>query len=833
MSNKITPYSGDTKEEFGDDDYGDGGDDHELGGGSDDDLALEETGDTGYTQNQNRLLYLISLYSHCARNAKEKEEWIRRQALMVLIYECVVEKVLDYDYAPESRMVEGKRKYFNMSQEGRSDVDFLREQQLVSGLKMSSKSYTPVTAFQISEKGYQVLRNVGKVDKEAVHECVYAPQTRDLLRVHWDGEEYELQSSQGYKRPSSVTDCEDVSYVSSAYVPQCLRTGGRPTMSNAHRAHECKVASNLRDELDEVITLNSVSIIVSEFIPFGVNQIVQLNNNLGSSERVQGGFFTAVLDNDAAGTKLEVKPGLTNISILDYSPTQHLNFEADIHFPEDDGIVQVETFGCSMNAHGTMFYGMQIEAILDRIKDNMSLDHLSRLLVDVHMDSSKIVDSVISQYQRDLQDLIYGGDAESRDKVNLILSNEITPHLTAEEYMDRGEYENELKQVIGETRSAYDISEHDTLIFGEHGLIVAGANARHHEPLLCAYLQFTAMDLFVRNYFARLFIIQARMAQCERNITNADQNPTMMQIINDQMSLLSRDTILMEEILEYLMESLSIVEIPPEPPEQSGRALFDRLKIQAVRDELNVRTVDLHKNMTGTRSQLGVLRQMASIVGESNLFKLKEAVDVNTKELIEMRDLDKKSVYSLEVLQFMLAGMLAFDVMDRVTGNDWSVVNMPWMTSLVESAMRSTPGVWMTINFVVWAGVVALCLAWRARSTYRGKGFITLRQRWMCPCNIRALNEYLRDQDLTLEDKLVDENNTTVVVRWVEPSAKMWGGSAPTIELEYDQRTSFLLHTVISYNRRTADKKLVFNAVELRMRLLQILQEKRVIEAQD
>jgi WD repeat-containing protein 35 len=299
------------------------------------------------------------------------------------------------------------------------------------------------------------------------------------------------------------------------------------------------------------------------------------------------------------------------------------------------------------------------------------------------------------------------------------------------------------------------------------------------------------------------------------------------------MSLLSRDTILMEEILEYLMESLSIVEIPPEPPEQSGRALFDRLKIQAVRDELNVRTVDLHKNMTGTRSQLGVLRQMASIVGESNLFKLKEAVDVNTKELIEMRDLDKKSVYSLEVLQFMLAGMLAFDVMDRVTGNDWSVVNMPWMTSLVESAMRSTPGVWMTINFVVWAGVVALCLAWRARSTYRGKGFITLRQRWMCPCNIRALNEYLRDQDLTLEDKLVDENNTTVVVRWVEPSAKMWGGSAPTIELEYDQRTSFLLHTVISYNRRTADKKLVFNAVELRMRLLQILQEKRVIEAQD
>jgi hypothetical protein len=33
-------------------------------------------------------------------------------------------------------------------------------------------------------------------------------------------------------------------------------------------------------------------------------------------------------------------------------------------------------------------------------------------------------------------------------QVNLIVANEITPHLTAEEYLDKGEYENELKQVI-------------------------------------------------------------------------------------------------------------------------------------------------------------------------------------------------------------------------------------------------------------------------------------------------------------------------------------------------------------------------------------------------
>ena len=118
----------------------------------------------------------------------------------------------------------------------------------------------------------------------------------------------------------------------------------------------------------QVITLNSVSCIVSEFIPTGANQIVALNSNIGSTERVQGGFFSALVDEDSSGTKFEVPPGLTSINILDYTLTGHVNFEADIHFPEPPGVVQVEMFGCSINMNGTCFYGMQIEAVLDRIK---------------------------------------------------------------------------------------------------------------------------------------------------------------------------------------------------------------------------------------------------------------------------------------------------------------------------------------------------------------------------------------------------------------------------------------------------------------------------------
>lgn len=93
-----------------------------------------------------------------------------------------------------------------------------------------------------------------------------------------------LCSAPGFERESSITDCEDVSYVSSPYLPTCIRsrtTAGRPTTSNAHLAHLCaKVgllvvdlhvlcpvnvtsfqgATNIRDELSEVMFLSDVKV---------------------------------------------------------------------------------------------------------------------------------------------------------------------------------------------------------------------------------------------------------------------------------------------------------------------------------------------------------------------------------------------------------------------------------------------------------------------------------------------------------------------------------------------------------------------------------------------
>ena len=634
--------------------------------------------------------------------------------------------------------------------------------------------------------------------------------------------EYWLKT-QTFTRKSTVTETEDVSYVSSAYVPQCLRHGGRPTLSNAHRAHECNTSdSNIRDELDEVITLNSVSIIVAEYVPCGANQIVQLNENLGSTERVQGGFFTALIDEDSSGTKFEVPPGLTSVNILDYTLTNHINFEADIHFPEEEGIVQVETFGVSINADGTIFYGMQIEAVMDRIKDNISLDHLSRLLVDVQQDSSKIVDSVISLYQRALLELIFCGDAENRDKVNLIIANEITPHLTAEEYMDKGEYENELKQVLGDTRAAFDISEHDTLIFGAHGILVAGPNSRHHEPLLCSYLQFISMDIFVRNFFARMFVTLDKMKNCREKIDTYFVNPNSLNEIRDEMAVLYGEQIRLEEILGYLEESLATMLIPPEPPEQAGRSLYERLQISDMKAQLLRRVKDLVKNLGGSRHELEVLQEMSAIVSEKIQMNTQSSVDTSLKNLCSLSKSGQKSQTALEAVSVILIGSLTFDILDRLTG-DWTVVNTTWMRGFVEPLIRNTPFVWFIISMVLWFAIAIGLTKWMASVAHKHRGVISLRITYQKPINVEALNAYVsaRSNKMIYETRSYELDNDIVKMRWFEKDKRDWGGTAPEIEVEYDEKHSYMLRMTLQYSKRFAKKNLSFNAQELKTRLFQ------------
>eukprot|EP00946_MAST-07B_sp_MAST-7B-sp1_P001930 g1930.t1 len=400
--------------------------------------SLKTTPTQHYSEDHCKVAYLVSLFGRSAETAADRESWIRQHPLWVYLYEGIVAGSLeDPDYAPASVLVSqdgtSYRVWMNISQEGKALVDELREHTLLNGLKLSSSGGQPITCYQISDLGKEFLAKVPQATKDSVNSFAYGPADvarvpANLLRVQFDQEsrEFSLVSENGFERTSEITETEDVSYVSSAYIPKCLRCNDRQTRSNAHRRHESGgTVSGLATEQSAVITLGQVSAMVVEWVPFGANQIVALNERLGALDRCQGGFFTSMIDSDPTSAQLDVPSGITSVSILDFDFVRFTNFSAEIGYAVDEGIVQVEDFGMHISIDGSLMYGMFIEAIMDDDAACIKVDDLARVLVDVHQDSSEIMNDILSDFQRKLLDMLFMGDMANRGKFNVLISETI------------------------------------------------------------------------------------------------------------------------------------------------------------------------------------------------------------------------------------------------------------------------------------------------------------------------------------------------------------------------------------------------------------------------
>ncbi len=277
---------------------------------------------------------------------------------------------------------------------------------------------------------------------------------------------------------------------------------------------------------------------------------------------------------------------------------------------------------------------------------------------------------------------------------------------------------------------------------------------------------------------------------------------------------------MLEETLGYMLEALEIIEVPPEPPEQAGRSLYERLEISSMRNQLVRRAMDLKKNLAGLHRFLDVLREMSAVVSESKLFSLNESVDLNTKRMCLLQDSNERSAGTLQIIQVIFGGMLAFDILDRLTGNSWTVATSAWFSSFYESVIQAQAMMWFIISMFLWAIVAAVNYQIFKNNHYVKQGITTIRLKINRKIFIPKIHDFLRSKVHSFEERQYDDNKDMVKITYEDKLKQDWGGAAPTITLEFDERNSYLLCVQVTYNRRQAKKALVFTAEELRAKII-------------
>jgi hypothetical protein len=114
------------------------------------------------TDDQKRLLIIISKYSKPARSRDAEETWVKKIPLMAMIYRGVLQRLFkNYDIAPMLVDYMGVVRYANISKEGEDDIADLRVMELVERLKLATSHHIYVSAYRITHKG---LAEVARID---------------------------------------------------------------------------------------------------------------------------------------------------------------------------------------------------------------------------------------------------------------------------------------------------------------------------------------------------------------------------------------------------------------------------------------------------------------------------------------------------------------------------------------------------------------------------------------------------------------------------------------------------------------------------------------------
>ena len=412
-------------------------------------------------------------------------------------------------------------------------------------------------------------------------------------------------------------------------------------------------------------------------------------------------------------------------------------------------------------------------------------------------DCNQIMHDLLSVQQRSLLDTVFMGDGNVRTKFNLVFADGIMPALPADAYMDKDKYENELTQVTGPLHACHDLGgDGNIILVGLEGLVVVGAEVQRHEQMITLYLSIRSRETFLRTFFVRMFILDDLLRRIRDVLLGHHNSPHSNPKARTMLNQASRDLVQLQEVLMYLGEALDEMPDPTLPTDTVGKRLFKVLAIQTAVRDLRTRHTDLKKLCDGSESLLLTLRQMTERINTKELEEVFCNIERNTKSLVDASAANERSSASLQIMQVICAGSLAFDVIDRVSGGTLNIQNPSWVNSWITDPIIRHPMLFWFLNMLFFGVMTKILFMVMAHLNYRNAhGILTVRLVLNRRVHLENLRRFLRTKISKVSEATFESLGVARKKSWTESAedSYLWGGASPFIEITFDDKHGFLL----------------------------------------
>lgn len=554
----------------------------------------------------------------------------------------------------------------------------------------------------------------------------------------------------------------------------------------------------VKDKLTEIVRLKEVKLLISEWIPFGHNHIIAFNQQLDSVKKVKGSLLTDMVDDSPETSTFKTPPVLTEVDVLNFDIDEYVNFKAQIHYPE--AVKQEEEFGVHVDSSGRVIYGIEMVTI-DNEKELFSMDRLTRIIADIVDDSSKMMNTLVSSFQRRLLNLIYYGQAEVRNKFVFMISSDISPKLKkAEEYLDGEALQNEIDQVVETVYKVKNLKNKGIIFLGTNGVILVSNNSSEYDEILYVASFLFSFDLLQRNLFSRLQMLYDANQDTRKLILQASKfDPRAIDKMQSSLSELSATVVLMNEIISYMHNSVVTVkkewEELREKIGETQRELAEFFGIENLFSTSGDRIKDVELIVHGLQDEISGLQGLATVTSERQMRKIYETLQENTRSMDEMIRSSEKTGSAINFLQWIIAGSIAYQIVAVFSGlSPYSyldplmiLLGLPPPSQLFPYSLLDI----LSYGIIIWVGITFVLYLIANYLESRSIKSVRLRIRLDAPYNEAKLVDYLSSKPLFKHDDHFDYDQQLYKKSWMDKNDK-WKGSEPMITLSYDSSNNML-----------------------------------------
>ena len=432
--------------------------------------------------------------------------------------------------------------------------------------------------------------------------------------------------------------------------------------------------TNIKDELEELTFLTDPKIFISEYIPFGSNHIIAFNDELDSLGAVEGGFLTSIIDEEPQKCTFRVSEPLTSVKVHRFDPNDFIQFESRIWYENVGGIEQVEDFGIHIDTAGRVIYGCGLLEVVGK-RDKHSLDNISRVISDLISDSSRLMNNLLTTYQRRLLDLVYFGEPESRNKFVLLLARSIEPEMDAVNFVEDEAYHNELNQIVKQIYYHQNLLDGGKCFFGSEGLILVSKNLTQYEEILAIIGFFQGLDIFQRNYFSKMFMLWDEVKDARHLIDKAGVDPNAIGEAQIILSRVSASVVLMTELLQFMQAAINNISYEFQELQPLNEAQEELSEVVQLRDTLKKATIrieDAGLIVKGLKDEIEGVNGIIATLSERQMRQMNESLKDSITSMDEMTRSNERTGVALNVLQVVLSGSIAFSVLSLFVGQyEW------------------------------------------------------------------------------------------------------------------------------------------------------------------